>query len=258
MDNTLYASILSDSVKTHDSAKLVNNTAKDNAAKVANLVKEQQTATRSAVTETKIAPTVMNDTSFMSILNDNLLLREDMLSLLRAASEDKKKRDAEIQKQTAAAANQTKTQALPAKPALDAMDGDNANLEPIANSSLISTDDANGAATTNGSKLYNDLAPEAMVANSIITAIYNSFVNNCDNNKKMNDYFDQVKNWEKQARGACQQIMSIIEASNFDTTNTANCSPKAYKTIVNYNSRDRSAVDLCAAIIIFRNSLKKD
>lgn len=193
---------------------------------------------------------------YNNILNDNIMLHEDMLSLLRAASEDKKKRDAEVQKQAATNADQSSTQAIP--PAPDAMDGDNRNLEPIANSSLISTDDNNTKATTNGSKLYNDLAPEAMVANSIITAIYNSFVNDCDNNKKMNEYFDQVKNWEKQARGACQQIMSIIEASNFDTTNTANCSPKAYKTIVNYNSRDRSAVDLCAAIIIFRNSLKHD
>lgn len=195
---------------------------------------------------------------YNDILSDNIMLHEDMLSLLRAASEDKKKRDAEVRRQSAANVNQSTAQSIPERPAPDTMDGDNSNLEPIADSSLISTDDNNGVANTNGSKLYNDLAPEAMVANSIITAIYNSFVNNCDNNKKMNEYFDQVKNWEKQARGACQQIMSIIEASNFDTTNTANCSPKAYKTIVNYNSRDRSAVDLCAAIIIFRNSLKKD
>lgn len=195
---------------------------------------------------------------YNDILSDNIMLHEDMLSLLRAASEDKKKRDAEVRRQSAASVNQSTAQSIPERPAPDTMDGDNSNLEPIADSSLISTDDNNGVANTNGSKLYNDLAPEAMVANSIITAIYNSFINNCDNNKKMNDYFEQVKNWEKQARGACQQIMSIIESSNFDTTNTANCSPKAYKTIVNYNSRDRSAVDLCAAIIIFRNSLKKD
>lgn len=252
MDNTLYASILSDTVKEHGDVKTVNETTEDVQTPV---VKEKQVFTRTNVTSEKVEPVTMNNTSFMSILNDSLLLREDMLSLLRAASEDKKKRDAEVQKQ----ANTTaKTAAVPAKPAPDAMDGDPSNLEPIANSSLISTDDNNGVANTNGSKLYNDLAPEAMVANSIITAIYNSFVNNCDNRKKMNDYFDQVKNWEKQARGACQQVMSIIEASNFDTTDTANCSPKAYKTIVNYNSRDRSAVDLCAAIIIFRNSLKHD
>lgn len=198
----------------------------------------------------------MDNTSYSNILNDNLQLHEDMLSLLRAAA-DKKKKDAEIAKQTTAA--QTAPVSAPTRSAPDTMDGDPSTLEPIADSSLISADDNNNASpSTVASKLYNDISPEVMVANSIITAIYNAFTNNCDNRKKMNDYFDQVKNWEKQARGACQQVMSIVEASNFDTTNTANCSPKAYKTIVNYNSRDRSAIDLCAAIIIFRNSLKKD
>jgi len=198
----------------------------------------------------------MDNTSFNSILNENIQLHEDMLSLLRAAA-DKKKKDAEAAKQ-AATAKPVAPVSAPTKVAPDTMDGDPTMLEPIADSSLISTDDNNGSASTVGSKIYNDISPEVMVANSIITAIYNSFTNNCDNRKKMNEYFDQVKNWEKQARGACQQVMSIVEASNFDTTDTANCSPKAYKTIVNYNSRDRSAVDLCAAIIIFRNSLKKD
>lgn len=201
----------------------------------------------------------MDNTSFNSILSDNLMLHEDMLSLLRAASEDKKKKDAEVKRQIAA--EQPKTQLAPAnttKTAPDAIDSNFDKLEPIEDSSLISSDDNNTVASTNGSKLYNDISPQVMIANSIIAAIYNSFINNCDNKKKMNDYFDQVKSWEKQARGACQQVMSIVESSNFDTTDTANCSPKAYKTIVNYDSRDRSAVDLCAAIIIFRNSLKKD
>lgn len=201
----------------------------------------------------------MDNTSFNSILSDNLMLHEDMLSLLRAASEDKKKKDTEVKRHIAA--EQPKTQLAPVnttKTAPDVMDSNFDKLEPIEDSSLISSDDNNVIASTNGSKLYNDISPQVMIANSIIAAIYNSFINNCDNKKKMNDYFDQVKSWEKQARGACQQVMSIVESSNFDTTDTANCSPKAYKTIVNYDSRDRSAVDLCAAIIIFRNSLKKD
>lgn len=200
----------------------------------------------------------MDNTSFSNILNESILLHEDMLSLLRAAA-DKKKKDDAAAKQAAAAKPALTPMSAPTKVAPDTMDGDPSMLEPIADSSLISTDNNNDASpTTVASKLYNDISPEVMVANSVITAIYNSFTNNCDNRKRMNEYFDQVKNWEKQARGACQQVMSIVEASDFDTTNTANCSPKAYKTIVNYNSRDRSAVDLCAAIIIFRNSLKKD
>lgn len=207
----------------------------------------------------------MDNKSFANILSDNLQLHEDMLSLLKAASADKKKKDQEVAQQQA----QTTPQQSSASPAVndgpvtdniapDVMDGDNTTLEPIANSSLISTDDNPATRNTNGSKLYNDLAPEVMVANSIITSIYNAFTNNCNNNKHMKEYFEQVKNWEKQARGACQQVMTIIENSNFDTKNTSICSPKAYKTIVNYNSRDRSAIDLCAAIIVFRNSLKRD
>jgi hypothetical protein len=200
----------------------------------------------------------MDNNSFSNILNNSIQLHEDMLSLLRAAA-DKKKKDDAAAKQAAMDKPAPAPVSAPTKVAPDTMDGDPSILEPIADSSLISTDNDNNASpTTVASKIYNDISPEVMVANSIITAIYNSFTNNCDNRKKMNEYFDQVKNWEKQARGACQQVMSIVEVSNFDTTNTANCSPKAYKTIVNYNSRDRSAIDLCAAIIIFRNSLKKD
>ena len=200
----------------------------------------------------------MDNTVFGQILNDSLQLHEDLSSLLKLAA-DKKRKDAETAKQAAAAKPAPAPMSAPTKVAPDTMDGDPSMLEPIADSSLISTDNNNNASpSTVASKIYNDISPEVMVANSIITAIYNSFTNNCDNRKRMNEYFDQVKNWEKQARGACQQVMSIVEASNFDTTNTANCSPKAYKTIVNYNSRDRSAIDLCAAIIIFRNSLKKD
>lgn len=204
----------------------------------------------------------MDNTSFSNILSSNIALHEDMLSLLKAASADKKKKKQELAQQQAAQ-QQADSNTLSNGPvtdnvAPDVMDGDNTTLEPIANSSLISTDDNPATRNTNGSKLYNDLAPEVMVANSIITSIYNAFTNNCNNNKHMKEYFEQVKNWEKQARGACQQVISIIEACNFDTKNTSICSPKAYKTIVNYNSRDRSAIDLCAAIIVFRNSLKRD
>jgi hypothetical protein len=199
----------------------------------------------------------MDNSSFASILHENVQLHEDMLSLLKTAAEEKKKKAA-----VAPENNRAPKSALnlnsPIPASEDSMDGDSTTLEPISNSSLIDTDNAPAQRNTNGSKLYNQLAPEVSVANSVITAIYNSFVNNCDNSKKMKDYFSMVKSWEQQIRGACKQVMSIIEASNFDTTNTAICSPKAYKTIINYNSRDRSAIDLAAAIIIFRNSLKRD
>lgn len=199
----------------------------------------------------------MDNSSFASILHENVQLHEDMLSLLKTAAEEKKKKAA-----VAPENNRAPKSALnlnsPIPATEDSMDSDSTTLEPISNSSLIDTDNAPAQRNTNGSKLYNQLAPEVSVANSVITAIYNAFVNNCDNNKKMKDYFSMVKSWEQQIRGACKQVMSIVEASNFDTTNTAICSPKAYKTLVNHNSRDRSAIDLAAAIIIFRNSLKRD
>lgn len=199
----------------------------------------------------------MDNSSFASILHENVQLHEDMLSLLKTAAEEKKKKAA-----VAPENNRAPKSALnlnsPISASEDSMDGDGTTLEPISNSSLIDTDNAPAQRNTNGSNLYNQLAPEVSVANSVITSIYNSFVNNCDNNKKMKDYFSMVKSWEQQIRGACKQVISIVEASNFDTTNTAICSPKAYKTLVNHNSRDRSAIDIAAAIIIFRNSLKRD
>jgi hypothetical protein len=199
----------------------------------------------------------MDNSSFASILHENVQLHEDMLSLLKTAAEEKKKKAAVApENNTAPKSSLNLNSPIPASE--DSMDGDGTTLEPISNSSLIDTDNAPAQRNTNGSKLYNQLAPEVSVANSVITAIYNSFVNNCDNNKKMKDYFSMVKSWEQQIRGACKQVMSIVEASNFDTTNTAICSPKAYKTLVNHNSRDRSAIDIAAAIIIFRNSLKRD
>lgn len=199
----------------------------------------------------------MDNSSFASILHENVQLHEDMLSLLKTAAEEKKKKAAVApENNTAPKSSLNLNSPIPAPE--DSMDSDSTTLEPISNSSLIDTDNAPAQRNTNGSKLYNQLAPEVSVANSVITAIYNSFVNNCDNNKKMKDYFSMVKSWEQQIRGACKQVMSVVEASNFDTTNTAICSPKAYKTLVNHNSRDRSAIDLAAAIIIFRNSLKRD
>ena len=201
----------------------------------------------------------MDNSSFASILHENVQLHEDMLSLLKTAAEEKKKKAAVAPENNTAPKSSLNLSAPISAPAPeDAMDGDSTTLEPISNSSLIDTDNTPAQRNTNGSKLYNQLAPEVSVANSVITAVYNSFVNNCDNSKKMKDYFSMVKSWEQQVRGACKQVISIIEASNFDTTNTAICSPKAYKTIVNYNSRDRSAIDLADAIIIIRNSLKRD
>lgn len=95
----------------------------------------------------------------------------------------------------------------------------------------------------------------ADIAKSIILeSIPTAFKNDCGQTKKIATMEDQIKNWEKTIRGTCQQIVSIVENKNFIPDST-NCSPRAYKKIRMSDSRDLSVLDLCAAIIVFHNSL---
>lgn len=102
--------------------------------------------------------------------------------------------------------------------------------------------------------VHNAIEAQVEVANSLISSIEDAFADNCNRSKKMMNMEDQVKNWEKQARGACQQIVSVVENKKFMPDKT-NSSPRAYKKIRNSDSRDLSVIDLCAAIIVFYNSL---
>lgn len=93
------------------------------------------------------------------------------------------------------------------------------------------------------------------IAKSImLESIPTAFKNDCGQTKKIAIMEDQIKNWEKTIRGTCQQIVSIVENKNFVPDST-NCSPRAYKKIRMSDSRDLSVLDLCAAIIVFHNSL---
>lgn len=102
--------------------------------------------------------------------------------------------------------------------------------------------------------VHNAIEAQVDVANSLIDSIKEAFADNCNRSKKMLNMEDQVKNWEKQARGACQQIVSVVENKKFMPDKT-NSSPRAFKKIRNSDSRDLSVIDLCAAIIVFYNSL---
>lgn len=93
------------------------------------------------------------------------------------------------------------------------------------------------------------------VANSVISSIGTAFDNDCEDTKKFGDMVTQIKNFEKQIRGACQQVVSVVEAKGFDALDKTKCSPVAYKTITNYDSRDLDCVKLSSAIIVFYNSL---
>lgn len=104
-------------------------------------------------------------------------------------------------------------------------------------------------------KLKKMIEPQVEIATSVMSSITMAFENL--DSKKYSDIEEQIKSFEKQIKGACQQVISSAEISKFDTSNEKKCSPKAYEKITQYDSRDRSTLDLAAAIIVFNNSIKK-
>lgn len=102
-------------------------------------------------------------------------------------------------------------------------------------------------------RLHELVLPQVEVAKQMVVSINNAFSN--IKTKKYNDMLEQVKNFEKQMRGACQQVIAEAESIHFDTNDKMICSPKAFSIIKEYDSRDRSVLELVAAIIIFSNSL---
>lgn len=98
------------------------------------------------------------------------------------------------------------------------------------------------------------IEPQVDVANSVITSIKDAFEDNCDQSKKIANMEDQIKNWEKTIRGACEQIVITVKNKGLKIDKTI-CSPRAFKKISNSSSRDLSVLDLCASIIVFFNSL---
>lgn len=105
-------------------------------------------------------------------------------------------------------------------------------------------------------KLKKMIEPQVEIATSVMSSITMAFENL--DSKKYSDIEEQIKSFEKQIKGACQQVISSAEISKFDTSNEKKCSPKAYEKITQYDSRDRSTLDLAAAIIVFNNSIKEN
>lgn len=102
-------------------------------------------------------------------------------------------------------------------------------------------------------KMFELTKPQVEIAKQTVISVNDAFSN--IKTKKYNDMLTQLKNFEKQLRGACQQIIAEVESIKFDTSNNMQCSPKAYSIIKEYDSRDRSVLELISAIIIFHNSL---
>lgn len=133
----------------------------------------------------------------------------------------------------------------------DGSDNSNKDRESNkTNSNDGANDDSNSSPRE---KLHNLIKPQVETANQVNISLQNAFKE--IKTKKYYEILDQMKNFEKQLRGACDQIVSEVQKLNFDTNNTSICSPKAYKIIANSESRDRSSLDLIAAINVFYNSL---
>ena len=135
---------------------------------------------------------------------------------------------------------------------------DEANLNDKVSDILNATTENNVASSDSNEPIsIKDLIkPQVEIARSVIAAVNNIFENDCNNSYIYKTIAEQISNLEKTIRGSCEQLVSILKTKNFDTTNSNICSPKAYSIIENSDSRDRSLLDLAAAIIIFNNSIK--
>lgn len=103
--------------------------------------------------------------------------------------------------------------------------------------------------------LADKIKPQFEAAKSIIDGIHTAFSDSCGNTTKYNVMSEQIKNFEKQIRGACEQVISMVEQSKFNWKDWNICSPKSYDCITKYKDRDFDVLKLSAAVIIFYNSL---
>lgn len=103
--------------------------------------------------------------------------------------------------------------------------------------------------------LADKIKAQKDVAVGIIDGIHSAFQDSCAHTTKYDAMGDQIKNFEKQIRGACEQVIAMVEQEKFDWRNWDNCSPKSYNVITKYKDRDFDVLKLSAAVIIFYNSL---
>ena len=103
--------------------------------------------------------------------------------------------------------------------------------------------------------LADKIKAQKDVAVGIVEGIHSAFQDSCANTTKYDAMGDQIKNFEKQIRGACEQVIAMVEQEKFDWRNWDNCSPKSYDVITKYKDRDFDVLKLSAAVIIFYNSL---
>ena len=109
--------------------------------------------------------------------------------------------------------------------------------------------------TSPRASLAEKIKPQYESAKAIIESIHEAFKDDCGKTTKYDNMGSQIKNFEKQIRGACQQLISVVEQEKFNWHDYNICSPKSFKCVTLYDSRDLDVLKLCAGIIIFYNSL---
>lgn len=107
-----------------------------------------------------------------------------------------------------------------------------------------------------GVTLKKDILPEKESIELILKSINNSFMNSYNSLRKYANFDEQIKAWQKQVKGVCDSIMTKVQHSGFNTSDTQSCSPMAYNVLADSNNRDIDMLELCGACIIFYNSLK--
>ena len=104
------------------------------------------------------------------------------------------------------------------------------------------------------SALKDSIKAQAEIAESVINSIKEAYADKCQHTTIMGNMEDQIKNWEQTMKGACHQVVQMVNQKRF-TVDKRVCNPHAYNMIKDCASRDTDALKTAAAVIVFYNSL---
>lgn len=102
--------------------------------------------------------------------------------------------------------------------------------------------------------LRDSIKAQADIAENVIKSIGKAYADKCNHMTIMGNMEDQIKNWEQTMKGACHQVVQMVNTKKF-TIDKKVCNPHAYNMIKDCASRDTDALKTAAAVIVFYNSL---
>jgi len=102
--------------------------------------------------------------------------------------------------------------------------------------------------------LRDSIKSQAEIAESVIKSIGEAYADKCNHMTIMGNMEDQIKNWEQTMKGACHQVVQMVNSKKF-TVDKRVCNPHAFNMIKDCASRDTDALKTAAAVIVFYNSL---